>query len=120
MVGVIDAAVAIDERLGIGRQDGIRAERPDLAHELLAQGEVVGQGAVGLVQERDAGVPDDRRGGSLLRLAKGGQGERVGIRVLAALVAARAADEPALRARVDPASGGRRPVRSRRRPGGRR
>ena len=38
---------------------------------MLAQGEVVGEGAVGLVEERDAGVADDRGGGPLLGLAQG-------------------------------------------------
>ena len=60
MVGVVHAAVAVEEGLRVGRQDRIGPERPDLADEQLAQGEVVGQGAVRLVQERHAGVPDDR------------------------------------------------------------
>ena len=54
VVGVVHAAVAVEQRLRVDGQDGVRPERPDLAHELLAQGEVVGEGAVGLVQERDA------------------------------------------------------------------
>ena len=33
---------------------------------MLAQRQVVGEGAVGLVQERDPGVADDRRRGALL------------------------------------------------------
>ena len=54
MVGVVHAAVAVEQRLRVGGEDGVGTERPDLADELLAQGEVVGERAVGLVQERDA------------------------------------------------------------------
>ena len=107
MVGVVDPAAAVEDRLGIGREDGVRAERPDLADELLAQREVVGERAVGLVQEGHAGIADDRGRRPLLGLAQGGQLERVGVRVLAALVAARAAHQPALGALVDPAGGRR-------------
>ena len=99
-------ATLVEDRLGIGGQDRVRPEGPDLADELFAQGEVVGQGAVRLVQEGDPGITDDRRGGPLLGLAQRGQLERVGVGVLAALVAARAADQPALGARIDPARGG--------------
>ena len=51
MVGVVDPAALVEDRLGVGGEDGVRTERPDLADELLAQGEVVGEGAVGLVEE---------------------------------------------------------------------
>ena len=51
VVGVVDPAALVDDRLGVGGEDRVRPERPDLADELLAQGEVVGERAVGLVQE---------------------------------------------------------------------
>ena len=53
MVGVVDPAALVDDRLGVGGEDRVRAEGPDLAHELLAQGEVVGEGAVGLVEDTE-------------------------------------------------------------------
>ena len=109
MVGVVDPAALVEERVGIGGEDGIRPEGADLADELLAQRQVVGQRPVRLVEERDPGVADDRRRRALLGLAQRGEHERVGVGILAALVAARAAHQPALRTRVDPA---------RRRPGG--
>ena len=62
--------------------------------------------AVRHVQERHARVADDLGGGALLSLPSR-ELEGVHVRVLAALVAARAADEPALRALVDPARGSR-------------
>ena len=74
MVGVVDPAALVDDRLGVGGEDGVRSEGPDLADELLAQGEVVGEGAVGLVEEADPGVADDRRGRPLLGLAQGQRG----------------------------------------------
>ena len=51
MVGVVDAAVVVEERLGVRREDGVRPEGADLAHEQLAQREVVRQRAVRPVQE---------------------------------------------------------------------
>ena len=50
VVGVVDATVAVEDDLGIAREDGVGTERPDLADEQLAQGEIVRQGAVGLVE----------------------------------------------------------------------
>ena len=77
---------------------------------MLAQGEVVGQGAVRLVEEGHTGIADDGRRGALLALAQRGQLERIGVGILAALVPARAAHQPADRPCVDPARGGpRRP-----------
>jgi hypothetical protein len=108
VIRVVDPAVAVEERLGVGGEDGVRAERPDLADEELPQGEVVGEGPVWLVEEADPRIAHDRRRDPLLGLAEGGQGERVGLRVLAARVAARAADEPADGSSVDPAGGRRR------------
>jgi len=107
VVGVVDAAEAVEHDLRVRRQDGIRPKRPDLADELLAQREIVLERAVGLVEEGDALVADDRRGGRLLGLPQGGQLERIEVRILPAGVSARSADEPADRARVDPRGGGR-------------
>ena len=107
VVGVVDAAIAVEEGLGVGRQDRVRSKGPDLADQHLAQREVVGQPAVGLVEERDPGVPDDPGRGPLLRFAERCQRQRIGIRVLATLVATRAADQPALGSVRDPAGGGR-------------
>ena len=94
--------------LGIRRQDRVGLERPDLAHEVLAQDQVVDERAVGHVQEGHALVADDVGGGALLAFPDGGELQRVHVRILTALVAAGAADEPALGALVDPARGGRR------------
>jgi hypothetical protein len=109
---VVDAAEAVEHDLRVRRQDGIRPKRPDLADELLAQREIVLERAVGLVEEGDALVADDRRGGRLLGLPQGGQLERIEVRILPAGVSARAADEPADRARVDPGASRGRLVRS--------
>ena len=68
VVGVVDAAVVVEQRLGVHRQDRVGPEGPDLADQLLAQGQVVGERAVRLVEEADALVADDRGGGPLLRL----------------------------------------------------
>jgi hypothetical protein len=42
VIGVVHAAVAVEDDLRIGREHGVRPERPDLADEELAKGEVVG------------------------------------------------------------------------------
>ena len=39
VVDVVDAAVRVEDRLGVHAQHGVRAERTDLADQLLAQGE---------------------------------------------------------------------------------
>ena len=80
MVGVVDAAVVVEERLGVGGEDGVRPEGPDLADEQLAQGEVVGQRAVGPMEEGDARVADDAAAARCSRLAERGELERVGVR----------------------------------------
>ena len=103
MVGVVDAAVAVEDDLRVRGEHRVRPERPDLANELLAQRQVVVERAVGLMQERHARIADDVGGDALLLFAQGGQLERVAIRILAARVAARAAHEPADGSRVDPA-----------------
>ena len=103
VVGVVHAVGAMEDRLGVGREDGVRTEGADLADEVLAEGQVVGQRTVGSVQERDPGVADHVGRGPLLRLADRRELERVEVRVLAALVAARAAHEPGLGAFRDPA-----------------
>jgi len=107
VVGVVHAAVAVEEDVGVGREDRVGPERPDLADEQLAQREVVREGTVWLVEVGHALVADDPGGFVLLPLALGGQVERVAVGVLAAGVAAGAAHEPAGGARVDPARGGR-------------
>jgi hypothetical protein len=110
VVGVVDAAVAVEQRLGIHRQHGIGAEGPDLADQLLTQGKVVGERAVRLVQEGDSLVADDVGGGTLLGLAQRRELQRIGAPVVSARVAARAAHEPAGGAGVDPGRRrGRRP-----------
>ena len=95
----------MEHGLRVGGEDRVRPERPDLADQQLAQREVVGERAVGLVQEAHARVADHGRRGALLGLAQCRQLERIGVRVLAALVAARAAHQPADRPRIDPAGG---------------
>ena len=71
---------------------------------------VVHERAIRHVQEGDARVADHLRCGSLLALARRGELERIDVGILAALVAARAADEPAHGALIDPRrSRGRRP-----------
>ena len=70
MVRVVDATVPVEQRLGVRREDGVRAEGPDLADQLLAQGQVVGERAVGLVQEGHAGIADDRGRGALFGLSR--------------------------------------------------
>ena len=75
---------------------------------MLAQGEVVDERAVRLMQVGHAGVSDDRSGIVLLALAGGGKLERVRLGILTTLVAAGAADEPADGAGVDPSCGRRR------------
>ena len=80
MIGVVHAAVAVEEDVRVGREDGIGPERPDLADEQLAQREVVREGAVGLVEVGHALVADDPGGFVLLPLALGGQVERVAVR----------------------------------------
>jgi hypothetical protein len=107
VVGVVHAAVAVEEDVRVGREDGVGPERPDLADEQLTQRKIVREGAVGLVEVGHALVADDPGGFVLLPLALGGQVERVAVGVLAAGVAARAAHEPADGARVEPARGGR-------------
>jgi len=51
VVCVIDPATAVDHDLGVAGEDRVGLEGPDLAHQHLAQGHVVDQVAVGLVQE---------------------------------------------------------------------
>ena len=118
VVRVVDPAALVEEGVRVGGEDRVGAEGPDLAHELLAQGQVVGQRPIRLVEERDAGVADDRRGRTLLGLAQGGQDERVGVGVLAALVAARAADQPAPASRRRSSARRSRRARIRHRPDG--
>ena len=69
MIGVVHATAAVEDGLGVGAEDRVGPERPDLADELLAQRQVVGEGPIRLVQEGDAFVADDGRGGALLTLA---------------------------------------------------
>jgi hypothetical protein len=102
MVRMVHAPVAMEQRLGIRGEHGVRAEGANLAHEVLAQDQVVGQGAIGHVQERHALVADHLGGGSLLSFTERRELERVGVRVLGAGVAAGAAHQPADRALVDP------------------
>ena len=83
VVGVVDPAVPIDDRLGIGGEHRVRLKRPDLADEVLAQDQVVREGAVRHVEEGDPGVPDDVGGGALLALAQGRELEGIGVGILA-------------------------------------
>ena len=69
MIGVVHATAAVEDGLGVGAQDRVGPERPDLADELLAQRQVVGECPIRLVQEGHAFVADDGRGGALLALA---------------------------------------------------
>ena len=80
----------------------------DLAHELLAQREVVGEGAVGLVEERDRRRSPRPRPPPAARASRSAaELERIGPPVVGAGVAAGAAHEPAGGPLVDPAGGGR-------------
>jgi hypothetical protein len=87
MVGVVDAAAAMDHYLGVTAEDRVGLEGPDLPHEHLPQGEVVDQIPVGLVKERDAAIAHDLGRSSLLRLTGAGELEWVDLRVLTACVA---------------------------------
>jgi hypothetical protein len=87
MVGVVDAAAPMEHSLGIGAEDGVRLERPDLTHQMLAQGEVIDQGTVRLVEERHALVADDFGSRALFSFTERGELERIGEGVLATLVA---------------------------------
>ena len=107
MIGVIDTAIAIEEGLGVHRENGIGPERPDLPHQVLAEDEIVDERTVGLVEEGDPRVPDNPCCGFLLGLAPRRQLERIGAPVVGAGVAAGAAHEVPLRALVDPACGRR-------------
>ena len=120
VVDVVHAAVAVEDRLGVDRQHRVGTELADLADELLAQGEVVGERPVRLVEEADVVVAHDLRRGPLLALA-----ER------AELDAGRSASRPRRRRRWCSTRAGRRtlrrssgrpsrPARSRRHRGGRR
>src|SRR4029450_1511083 len=102
MVGVVDAAAEMEHGLRVRAEDRVGLERADLADQHLAQGEVIRQRAVGLVQERDAGVADDVRRSTLLSLAKGRELNRTGVGTLAPRVAGGAAPEPAGGTAVDP------------------
>ena len=108
VIGVVDPAVRVDDDLGILGQDGIGPERADLADEQLAEREVVGECPVRLVEEADPGIADDLGAAARCSASRvAASGERVEVGVLTTLVAARAAHEPADRAGVDPARGGR-------------
>ena len=110
MIGVIDAAAGVDHDFRIAAEDGIGLERPNLANEQLAQGHVVGQTTVRLMHEAHACVADDLGCSALFGFACLCQFRRIEIRILAAGLARRAADEPALRTGVDPRGrGSRRP-----------
>src|SRR4029450_4137614 len=102
MVGVVDAAAEMEHGLRVRAEDRVGLERADLADQHLAQGEVIRQRAVGLVQERDAGVADDGRRSTLRARSAWG--------ILAPVVAGGAAPEPAGGTAVDPR--GRRAGRS--------
>ena len=108
VVDVVHAPVVVEDRLRVDRQDRVGPERADLADEELAQREVVGERAVGLVEERHARVADDLRRRLLLRFAERAELERVRPPVVVAGIALRAAHEPARRALVDPAGRRRR------------
>ena len=66
MIGVIHAAAAVEQHLGVLAEDGVRPERSDLADELLPQRQVVLERAVRLVEKRNAFVADDVRRSPLL------------------------------------------------------
>ncbi len=108
VVRVVDAGPLVEQDLGVVGEDRVRPELADLAHEQLAQRQLVGQRPIRLVQEPDIVVADDGGGPALLHLARGRQLQRVELGVLAALVPAGAADEPPHGAAVDPARGRRR------------
>ena len=78
MVDVVDEAVVADDHPRIVRGHRVWAQGPHLPHQLLAQREVVGQGPLGLVQERHRLVADERCGSALFALPRGGQLERIG------------------------------------------
>ena len=104
MVDVLDDAGLVDDDAGIGRGHGIGPEAADDADELLAEGQVVGQRAIGAMQEGDALVADGRGCGPLLGLAQEAERERVRPGVVAPGIAARAADQVRHRPVADPAA----------------
>ncbi len=108
VIGVVDAGVPEEDDLRIVRQDGVRPEAANLAHQVLAQRKLVGERAVRLVEEDHLVIADDLGGPALLLLAGRRQRQRVGRGILAPLVAGRAADEAADRPGVDPGRGRRR------------
>ncbi len=103
MVDVLHEAAFIHDEPRIGRGDGIGPERADKAHQLLAQGEVVGEGALGTVHEAHIVVAHDGGRGTLLGLARSRHFERIGRSIIGAGITAGAADKVGDAARVDPA-----------------
>ena len=105
MVGVVDAAAPVRHDVRIVGEYGVGPERADLTDQQFAERQVVGQCAIGLMEEGHALIADDGRGAPLLGLACQRKLLRVDVGVLASLIAAGAADEPAHRSGVDPAGG---------------
>ena len=105
VVGVVDAAAAIEQDLRVVGQDRVRPELADLADEQLPEGQLVGKRPVRLVEEPDVVIADDLARPALLGLTRRRQHERIDLGVLSTLVPARAADEPTDGSAVDPARG---------------
>ncbi len=106
VVRVIHAAARVDYDFRISAYHGIGLEGPDLADEHLPQGQIICQGAVGLMQECHARIADYRCREPLFFFTRQGELHRIEFGILAAGVARRAAHQPAFRARLDPCRGG--------------
>ena len=104
VIGVLDVAPPRHEHSRVDREHGIGSKAAQLANQLLAHDQVVGERSVGLVEERHVLVADDSRGVALLRFAAPRQFQWIEVRVLAALLAAGAADEVRDRSRINPPS----------------
>ncbi len=91
-----------DDHRGIHRHYRIRLERANDAHQMLAQRQVVLQGAIWPMQEVDALVAHDLGRGPLFRLARPGELERVDRGVVGTGIATGAADHARDSAGLDP------------------
>jgi hypothetical protein len=103
MVDVLHEPVLVDDHRGIHGHDGIGLEAANDAHQLLAQCQVVLEGAVRAVQEVDPFVADDLCCGTLFRPRVRASSSGVRRRIVRPSVAARAAHHARDRTRANPA-----------------
>ena len=103
VVRVVDPLVVHEQHGRVVRHHHVGAELANRPGQAPAEGERRLDLAVGLVEEVDGIDADLGRRGSLLALAKLGKGRHIGVRVVAALVAARDDEVAGARALGDPA-----------------